>query len=99
MLLLAECLDINLKEFNGDDNHDLRWFLREIIEKVKKIDDRYEKNEKRRNRLEKILEGCYVDFITSSFVNFITHSGAKIVFNRNSLLHFNSNIERVCSLG
>jgi uncharacterized protein YlaN (UPF0358 family) len=36
MLIISECLDIDLRNLKRDNESDLRWFLGEVVEKVKK---------------------------------------------------------------
>jgi hypothetical protein len=67
ILMISECLKIDLRNLKGDNESDLRWFLEQVIENL----DRKEKK-----RIEKILlKDEYVRRIIHCFVHYRTPEG------------------------
>jgi hypothetical protein len=76
ILIIAECLDIDLRNLKGDDNEDdLRWFLGEVVQKLKKEVF----SETGKEKLEKVLlNGKYIERIAFCFVEYATPEGRRI---------------------
>jgi hypothetical protein len=76
MLMIAEYLDIDLRNLKGEeDEEDLRWFLGEVVQKLKKEVF----TETGKEKLEKVLlNDKYIERIAFCFAEYATPEGRRI---------------------